>query len=82
MFLDALAEHGVAIDRPTRPTSLTLSTDEKDLRDANAYPVTAVLEHLQTENKEKSIETVYAKFVIGADGENKSLSLGPSLIVT
>ncbi|KAI0818888.1 FAD binding domain-containing protein [Irpex lacteus] len=68
MFLDALAEHGVAIDRPTRPTSLTLSTDEKDLRDANAYPVTAVLEHLQTENKEKSIETVYAKFVIGADG--------------
>ncbi|KAI0818935.1 FAD binding domain-containing protein [Irpex lacteus] len=68
IFLDALAEIGIPIDRPTRPTSLTLTTDEKELQDPNAYPVTVVLEHLPTENKEKSEETIHAKFVIGADG--------------
>lgn len=71
MFLDALAERGVTVDRPTRPTSLTLSTNAEELQDTNAYPVTAILEHLQTGDKEKSSETVYAKFVIGADGEDK-----------
>ncbi|KAI0084010.1 FAD binding domain-containing protein [Irpex rosettiformis] len=68
MFLDSLGGHGIIIDRPTRPTSLTLSKDEKELQDPNSYPVTAILEHLQTENKEAYNETVHAKFVIGADG--------------
>ena len=75
MFLDALAERGVTIDRPTRPASLVLSTDEKELQDANAYPVTVVLEHLQTDNKENLIETIHAKFVIGADGKRNPIPL-------
>ena len=75
MFLDSLSKNGVSVDRPTRPESLTLSTDEKELLDPNAYPVTAVLEHLATENKEAFKETIHAKFVIGADGRYRSTPL-------
>ena len=75
MFLDSLAKNGVSVDRPTRPESLTLSTNEKELLDPHAYPVTAVLEHLPTENKEASKETIRAKFVVGADGQYQSTPL-------
>ncbi|KAI0693736.1 FAD binding domain-containing protein [Cytidiella melzeri] len=68
MFLDSLGKHGLAVDRLTRPTSLTLSTDAKILANPDAYPVKAILEHLQETDKDKVTETVYAKFVIGADG--------------
>jgi phenol 2-monooxygenase (NADPH) len=69
MFLDDLSERGVAVDRSIRPSALTLSSDEKELADPHAYPVKAVLEHLRTADNEKNTETVYAKFVIGADGK-------------
>ena len=76
MFLDSLAEHGATVDRPTRPTSLTLTDDEKDLQDPNSYPVTAILEHMPTESKQMSTETVHAKFVIGADGKTQLILVG------
>jgi phenol 2-monooxygenase (NADPH) len=69
IFLDDLSEHGVVIDRLVRPTSLELSSDKKLLEDLNAYAVTATLEHIQAVEEDKITETIYAKFVIGADGQ-------------
>lgn len=72
IFIDALEERNILIDRPVRPTSLVLCTNDTENQ---VYPVTAVLEHLQPPCADVNFETVYAKFVIGADGERSSCDL-------
>ncbi|KAL4251566.1 PheA/TfdB FAD monooxygenase family protein [Abortiporus biennis] len=64
IFLDSMREQGLEVDRPTIPTLLELSTDESELKDANAYPVKVVLKHLEKD----TTETLRAKFVVGSDG--------------
>lgn len=39
MFVDALLASGLVVERPCRPTSMVISTDEKELRDSEAYPI-------------------------------------------
>ncbi|KAI0092984.1 FAD binding domain-containing protein [Irpex rosettiformis] len=83
IFIDALAERGVFVDRPVHPASLVLSTDEAELQDHSAHPVTAILERLQTAGGDRnSTETVHAKFIIGADGEANWQAQIPGLCVT
>ncbi|KAF7974514.1 hypothetical protein HWV62_12092 [Athelia sp. TMB] len=41
IFLDAMKELGLTVDRQTVPLSMQLSTDEAELGDSNAYPVKA-----------------------------------------
>ena len=37
--MDALLAEGVIIERPCRPTSMEVSSDEKDLCNASSYPI-------------------------------------------
>lgn len=69
------------VDRAVRPTSLEISSDEKQLEDPNAYPVKATLEHMQAVEEDKITETVYAKFVIGTDGQILEIVTNSQLIV-
>ncbi|KAJ3502469.1 hypothetical protein NLJ89_g8874 [Agrocybe chaxingu] len=62
IFMDALAEMGVKVDRPVAPTSIQISKDEAILSDPNAHAVQVVLIN------DEGTEVVHAKFVIGADG--------------
>ncbi|KAK7681578.1 hypothetical protein QCA50_015311 [Cerrena zonata] len=67
IFLDAMREMGLEVDRPIVPTALRLSTDEEVLKDPNSYAVTTTLRHLDVEG-EGETEVVHAKYVVGADG--------------
>ena len=39
ILLDKLSEFGISVDRPIRPSSLIVSSDEKEVADPAAYPV-------------------------------------------
>lgn len=39
IFLDTMRSMGLEVDRPAIPTSLEISTNEKELLDPQAYPV-------------------------------------------
>lgn len=41
ILLNQLEKSSISVDRPTRPSSLVLSSDEKELQDPDAYPVKA-----------------------------------------
>ena len=75
---------GVSVDRPFIPVSIELSEDKNVLEDVDAYPVKVlyyfrmlftislttvqvVLRRIDDDNSDS--EVVYAKFVIGADGQ-------------
>ncbi|CAA7265147.1 unnamed protein product [Cyclocybe aegerita] len=62
IFMDAMAEMGVKVDRPVAPTSIQISKDEAILSDPKAHAVEVVLIN------DEGTEVVHAKFVIGADG--------------
>lgn len=36
---EALAQEGVDVDRPVRPSTVTISSDDKDLQDPGKYPI-------------------------------------------
>lgn len=67
IFLDAMRDMGLEVDRPIVPTALRVSTDEDVLKDPNSYAVTATLKHLDRAEGEDT-EVVHAKYVVGADG--------------
>ncbi|EIM90606.1 uncharacterized protein STEHIDRAFT_49341 [Stereum hirsutum FP-91666 SS1] len=66
LLLDGLLKEGVIVDRPTRPSSIILSDDERELNDTSKYPITVVLDHLEGEAVQQEI--VHAKFLVGSDG--------------
>lgn len=68
IFLDAMKDLGLTVERQTVPVSMHMSKDEAELNDASAYPVKVVLQKLNASPNEVATETVHAKFVIGADG--------------
>lgn len=83
MLLDGLLKEGVIVDRPTRPSSITLSDDETVLKDTSKYPITvcgASIEFIiscltilkvvldHLEGEAVQQEVVHAKFLVGADG--------------
>ena len=68
IFLDAMREMGLEVNRPIVPTALRVSTDEDVLKDPQSYAVTATLKHLNPQEGEVETEVVHAKYVVGADG--------------
>ncbi|KZV82212.1 thioredoxin-like protein [Exidia glandulosa HHB12029] len=67
IFLDAMSEKGVQVDRAIVPTSLEVSSDPAILSDPQAYAVKVVLQHMSRPESQQE-EVVYAKYVLGADG--------------
>ncbi|KAI9455214.1 FAD binding domain-containing protein [Russula earlei] len=67
LFLDSMSKEGLQVERSIVPISLQISEDQKQLADPHAYPVKVVLKHL-TRGAGDETETVWAKFVVGADG--------------
>ncbi|KAI0027789.1 FAD binding domain-containing protein [Vararia minispora EC-137] len=65
ILVDALREGGVLVDRPYKPLSIGFSTDERELNDPTAYPVTVKL--VRADGGEGEV-TVKAKYLVGADG--------------
>ena len=74
IFINALAERNILIDRPVRPKSLVLCPNDTE---DQVYPITAILERLQQPPcaNSENVEIVHAKFVIGADGERSNCGL-------
>ncbi|KAG8966700.1 hypothetical protein FRC03_011448 [Tulasnella sp. 419] len=70
IFKDSMSQYGVEVQRPWQPEALTISCDEKELLDPQAYPVTVILRRLKTESSLEldDVEIVRAKYVVGADG--------------
>ncbi|KAF8511810.1 FAD binding domain-containing protein [Hysterangium stoloniferum] len=64
LFLDSMSARGLQVERPIRPVSLEISGDPEELANPQSYSVTAVLECQDSDE----IETVHAKYVLGADG--------------
>lgn len=71
------------MDRPTRPSSIILSDDERELKDTSKYPITVrgpTIEFIisclmilkvvldHLEGEAVQQEVVHAKFLVGADG--------------
>lgn len=77
IFLDAISEHGVQVERAIVPRSIEVSSDEHVLRDPHAYAVKVVLQHLNRPEGQQD-EAVYAKYVLGSDGTVASLLRHPS----
>ncbi|KDQ61462.1 hypothetical protein JAAARDRAFT_54828 [Jaapia argillacea MUCL 33604] len=68
IFIDAMHEMGLDVDRPTIPASIELSEDESLLKDPQAHPLKVTLKHLEPVEGESDTEIVHAKYVVGADG--------------
>lgn len=67
IFLDTLASLGQKVHRPIAPTSIELSSDDRELLNPETYPITARLKHLDSSSDENT-EVVRAKFLVGCDG--------------
>ncbi|KAJ8591823.1 FAD-linked reductase [Rhizopogon salebrosus TDB-379] len=65
IFIDSMAEHGLAVSRPVAPASIELSNESEQLTDPLSYPVKVTLDHLDTSRKH---EIVHARYVVGCDG--------------
>ncbi|KAI0035281.1 FAD binding domain-containing protein [Vararia minispora EC-137] len=65
IFITALRNGGVVVDRSLSPVAIDISPDVKALGDPSTYPITATLE--RTDGIKGSID-VRAKFIVGADG--------------
>ncbi|XP_006461738.1 hypothetical protein AGABI2DRAFT_185850 [Agaricus bisporus var. bisporus H97] len=68
IFLDSMATSNLSVTRPCVPTSITISENEKELRDPQAHPVKVVVQNLAPQDGEPDTEVIHAKFVVGADG--------------
>ncbi|KAJ7580156.1 FAD binding domain-containing protein [Mycena floridula] len=74
IFLDSMASANLTIDRPTIPTSISISEDEAVVNDPTQYgmdidfKLLVELKHLDPEENQSESETVHAKFVLGSDG--------------
>ncbi|KZV63892.1 hypothetical protein PENSPDRAFT_640249 [Peniophora sp. CONT] len=69
IMLEPLNAQGIFVERLYSPSDLSISSDEKELQDPDAYPVTAVL---KSQDEQKPSQLVHAKFVLGADGAHSA----------
>ncbi|EGO21398.1 hypothetical protein SERLADRAFT_351441 [Serpula lacrymans var. lacrymans S7.9] len=79
LLRSVMDEHGVHVEQPKIPISLTVSDDETELQSTDSHPVRVVLKRLIPDkedhlsatsqaSKDDTIEVVKAKYVVGADG--------------
>ncbi|KAF5319543.1 hypothetical protein D9619_008576 [Psilocybe cf. subviscida] len=59
VFLDSMRGFGIEVDRPTSPLSMDILG-----ADSGEYPVRTVVQHLDGSHR---TETIYSKYVVGAD---------------
>ncbi|KAI5123497.1 hypothetical protein M0805_008865 [Coniferiporia weirii] len=76
MFLDSMREHGLEVDRPTRPVQISFDDREEVLASPDSYPVKVTLKHLGREDTEEEMEVVHAKYVLGVDGAHSWVRRG------
>ncbi|KAI9464679.1 FAD binding domain-containing protein [Boletus coccyginus] len=63
-----MRDHGVKVERPSRPIDIEISENTDELSSPSSYPVKVTVERLDTTDEESKTEIIHAKFIVGADG--------------